>query len=206
VKDLRLNQYEPTREKARAIAKAIEKAIGDIATSTKDVRGFLEEIAAAYAAANRVMRWTTPLGLPVLNAYHKMQIERIEYPVNGKRKRVKWCTGNLPDVRPGKAKSAITANFVHSADAALLHAVALAAKAEGIEIVTVHDCFGCLAPHARRLNEILREQLIKIHEHDWLKAVHDTARQDLPNATLPDIPQRGNLDPNLVRHSFFAFN
>ena len=207
LKDLRLNQYELSHEKSRAIAKAVSNAIEELATSTKQVRAFLEGIAGAYAASNKVMHWDTPLGLPILNAYHKMKFERVSYPVNGKRRLVKWCTGNTDDVRPGKAKRSVTANFIHSCDAALLHAVALAAKAEGIEIVTVHDCFGTIAPHARRLNEILREQLIELHtKHDWLKAVYDTARQELPDATLPEIPQRGKLDPNLVRDSFFAFN
>jgi DNA-directed RNA polymerase len=205
LKDLRIN--EPNHNKSRKIAKAIIAAIEDIATSKKEVRDFLESVAAAYAASNQIMRWDTPLGLPILNPYYEMIIETVSYRVNGKRQRVNWCVGNTDNVLSRKATQSVTANFIHSCDAALLHSVALAAKAEGIELVTVHDCFGTIAPHARRLNEILREQLIKLHtEHDWLQEVYATTRKELPGANLRNLPVKGSLDSRLVKHSFFAFS
>ena len=204
-KDLRIEW--PSYKKCRKIAKAVFTAIEEIATSTKDVRAFLEGIAAKYGAANKVMRWSTPLGLPILNPYYGMIIEEVSYKIAGKRKHFDWCVGNTDDVRSSKAIQSVTANFIHSCDAALLHSVALAAKAEGIELVTIHDCFGTIAPHARRLNEILREQLIKLHtQHDWLQEAYERARRELPGANLPNLPRKGMLHPRSIQNSFFVFS
>ena len=204
-KDLRIEW--PSHDKCRKIAKAVLEAIEKIATSTKEVRAFLEGIAAAYSKSNQIMRWDTPLGLPILNPYYVLRTEIVSYRVNGKRQRVNWCVGNTDEILRNKATQSFTANFVHSCDAALLHSVALAAKAEGIELVTVHDCFGTIAPHARRLNEILREQLIKLHaEHDWLQEAYERARRQLPGVNLPNLPEKGSLDLQSVKPSFFAFS
>ena len=143
--------------KARKIATAICEAIEATITSAKEVRTFLEKIAGAYADANKPMRWNTPLGLPILNPDDEQIIEDISYRIGGKRKRVTWCTGNTDDIRRRKSIQSVAANFIHSRDARS-HNVALATKANGIELVTIYDCFGTIAPQARRLNEILREQ------------------------------------------------
>jgi hypothetical protein len=60
--------------------------------------------------------------------------------------------------------SAAAPNFVHSLDAAHLIKVVNAAVSEGImDILTVHDCFYCLAPQATRLHEIILEQLADMY-------------------------------------------
>jgi DNA-directed RNA polymerase len=86
--------------------------------------------------------------------------------------------------------------------------VALAAADEKIPMVSVHDCFGCLAPHAARLNEIIRERFVSLHKrHNWLTRVLVSARHDLrTNAELVVLPQLGDLDINEVVKSFHAFN
>ena len=87
--------------------------------------------------------------------------------------------------------------------------VANATAKEAIPLVTIHDCFGTTAPHARRLNEIIREQFVQLHEnYDWLEHVLASAKRDLPKSVhnkLPELPQRGDLDPSGALQSFFAF-
>ena len=88
-----------------------------------------------------------------------------------------------------------------------LQMVAIAAAAENIAMVSVHDSFGCLAPHAQRFNEIIREQFVRLHtQHDLLGAVLESARRTLPRGVeLPALPEKGTLDPGQVLSSFFAF-
>jgi DNA-directed RNA polymerase len=81
--------------------------------------------------------------------------------------------------------------------------VVLAAAAEGIEMVSVHDCFGCLAPHAKRLNEIIREKFVEVHEYDWLGSLRERARRD--GVKLPPPPEKGDLDLKGVLQSEHAF-
>src|SRR5262245_19768763 len=128
----------------------------------RDARDFLEELAKQCAEAGKPLRWNTPLGLPVINRYHRPKMDRIHVPMRGRRKRVNFVTGNEEGIDKTKAANAAAANFVHSVDAAHLQFVSLAAAAEGIDMVAVHDCFGALAPRAARLNVIIREQLIRL--------------------------------------------
>jgi DNA-directed RNA polymerase len=87
-----------------------------------------------------------------------------------------------------------------------LQLVALAAAKEGISMVSVHDCFGCLAPRAERFKEIIGEQFRKLHESYLLAEVWESARQDLSAAAkkkLPPIPERGNVE---LEPWYFAFS
>jgi hypothetical protein len=65
-----------------------------------------------------------------------------------------------------------------------------------------------LAPHAARLNEIIRERFISLHKrHNWLTGVLVSAKRDLPkNTKLPTSPPLGDLDIDQVVKSFHAFS
>jgi DNA-directed RNA polymerase len=193
---------------AHKLAKAAYDVIEETMPAAKEVRNFLEKIAKVCTERNEVLRWETPLGLPVLNAYYKPIIKTISVTIDGKRRRTNLVTGETKDVT-STAKTSVTANFVHSSDACHLHMVTNATMEEAIPSVTIHDCFGTTAPHAKRLNEIIREQFVQLHEsHDWLEQVLASAKRDLPKFAhhkLPELPKRGNLDLSGALQSFFAF-
>ena len=154
------------------------------------------------------MRWETLLGLLVLNAYYEPIIDTISVKIDGKRRRTELITGDTDDIHT-KANTSVTANFVHSFDACHLHMVANAVAKEAIPLVPIHDCYGFLAPHAKRGNEVIREQFVELYEgYNWLEQVLLTAKRDLPKSVhdkLPKLPPRGNLDLAGVLQSFFAF-
>jgi DNA-directed RNA polymerase len=86
--------------------------------------------------------------------------------------------------------------------------IALAAADVKIPLTSVHDCFGCLAPDAERLNQIIREQFVLLHKrHNWLTGVLVSAKRDLPkNTKSPTSPPLGDLDIDRVVKSFHAFS
>ena len=144
--------------------------------------------------------------MPVINRYHEPEIKIIPVSLKGRRRRVKLAVGDKPAIAKKKATNAVTANFVHSIDAAHLQFVALAADREGINLVTVHDCFGATAPQAARLNEIIREEFVRLHKrHNLLIAVREAARRDLRVKELPPIPAIGSAEIEDVLGSFHAF-
>jgi DNA-directed RNA polymerase len=194
---------------AHKLAKAAYDVIEELMPTAKTLRSFLEKIAKVYTECNKPMRWETPLGLPVLNAYYEpLPSQRFSVTIAGKRRRADLITGDTDDVDNGAWRKT-TANFVHSSDACHLHMVANATAKEAIPLATIHDCFGTIAPHARRLNEIVRQQFVQLHEnYNWLEQVLASAKRDLPKSVhnkLPELPQRGDLDPSGVLQSFFAF-
>jgi DNA-directed RNA polymerase len=155
------------------------------------------------------MRWDTALKLPVVNAYYEpIPPQRFSVKIDGKRRRANLIMGDTDDVGT-KAITSVTANFVHSSDACHLHMVGNAIAKEAIPSVTIHHCYGFVAPHAKRGNEILREQFVELHEgNHWLEQVLLSAKRDLPksaDAKLPKLPERGNLHLAAVLLSFFAF-
>ena len=192
---------------AAELAKATYRVIEDMAPMAKAVRDWLERLATICAKQDKPLRWTTPLGLPVINEYHPPDVRTISTKINGVRRRTNLTVGDLPRIKTNEAVQAITANFTHSADAAHLQFVALAAAKEGIPMVSVHDCFGTIAPHARRFNEIIREQFVHLHEqHDLLVDLLASAQSDLPkHVKLPPLPQRGFAKIADVLKSFHAF-
>jgi DNA-directed RNA polymerase len=156
---------------------------------------FLRRLASLLAKENKLLGWTNALGLPVINAYFKPDIRRLGISHRGRRWQFRFTVGDTTEVKKGKAANAAAANFTHSVDATHLQMVATAAAKEGIPLATVHDCFGTIAPHAARLKEIIPEQFVRLHEHDLLGEILQSAAADLSKgAELPEPPERGTLD------------
>jgi DNA-directed RNA polymerase len=182
---------------AHKLARAVYDAIEELMPAAKAVRDFLEGVAKVCAKYSIPLRWTTPLGLPVLNAYYDPDVETYSVTINGRRRRTSRAIGDTDDINSRASANAVTANFVHSCDACHLHMVALAAAKENIPLATIHDCFGTVAPRARRLNEILLERLVRLHSRNLLNELREAAKRDLPkraHAELPELPKIGSLD------------
>ena len=189
---------------AQKLAKAIDAAIRDLIPGAVEVREFLEDMVREYNKAGKQFRWETPLGMPILNCYLDPDIRTITTVIDGNRHETNWVVGDTDRIQPRKAVQGVSPNFVHSIDATHLHMVALAAKAEAIEVACVHDCFATIAPLAIRLNQIIREQFVLVHKHNWLEAVLDRARRDplLKNMKLPTLPKMGDIMIQPSEHAY----
>jgi DNA-directed RNA polymerase, mitochondrial len=204
-----------TTQDARQIAQAIYKTIGDMVPSAKAVMTFLRQLTKLYANEGKPLRWPSHLGQPIINCYYEPEEKDIEVKLPARsptgvrywrRRTVTMVIGDTDEFRTKKARNAAPANYVHSLDADHLKLVALPAKSEGIAMVSVHDCFGSLAPRFKRFNDIIREQFEVLHEPNLLEALLSSARATLPqNIKLPKAPERGTYDLKDVRgapHSF----
>ena len=169
------------------------------------------------------------------NAYYESNDRRIELPGRGDGERGPThiiAEGHLPDVIENECRRGGPANFVHSMDATHLAKTMLAAAAEGIDMLTVHDCFACTAPNARRMREIITCELAALYtnanpladlvstnlkrvyahvehreqggkrEPSWFYAA-DAGKKPKRVVWLPPF---GTLDPASVRQSEYAFS
>jgi DNA-directed RNA polymerase, mitochondrial len=192
---------------ARGLALAIDAAIRKLAPRTVEAGGFLKQLVDVCTAHGIALSWTTLDGVPVLNHYYRPDMVNYNFPLDGKRVRVWWAKGDTDEVRGAKARNSVTANFVHSMDATHLRMVARGAKADGIDMLGIHDCFACLPSRARRFNQIIREQFVQLHEHDaLLQVLEETRRRLPPDVVLPSPPPKGTLDVSQVRNSEKAFS
>jgi DNA-directed RNA polymerase len=182
------------------LADALYGLIGENAPKAVAAMEFLQAIAEIGAEYKESIRWTTALGFPVVNAYYEPDKKRI----GGRQLRRTFVIGDKDKIHKDDAMDGIAANFIHAADAAFLQLIAIAAKKEGIPMVSVHDCAGTLAPRAGRLNEIARDQFERLHGRNLLNDILRATQLRLPKtAQLPNPPPIGNLALEQVAQSFF---
>jgi DNA-directed RNA polymerase len=182
---------------AHKFAKAIFDAMEELMPAAKAVRDFVEKTASVCAKYNVPLRWTTLLGFPVVNAYYDPITETYSVKIGDHRRRTNAIIGDTDEVKRARSRNSATANFTHSVDACHLQMVALVARQINIPLATIHDCFGTLAPHVGQLEEILLEQLRRLHGRNLLNEFRESAKRDLPKRAhdeLPELPKFGNLD------------
>ena len=202
---------------ASKIADAIYRAVEHEVPQARAVRLFLQRLAWLYAKENKLMHWTTPFGLPVINLADKSKTKRKSKIRHGIRRQTKLAIGDTGKVDKYAARRGVTANYTHSMDAATLHLVAYLMAGLGIGIVPVHNSFGTLAVDAAQLNWTVRDAFALIYERfyptrhpvtgeemrvfDHLLSI---AAKDLPGVKLPEPPRFGALNVGRIRHSSHA--
>jgi len=149
------------------------------------------------------IRWTTPLGMEVEQPYRNATRHQVTTILQ--RIHINKQSENSP-VSARRQVNGFAPNFVHSLDASHLMCTAIACHDEGITFAGVHDSFWAHAADADRLNEILREQFILLHETPALQLLYDQLRDRYSKIDFPEPPKCGSLDLEAVRRSDYFFS
>jgi len=150
-----------------------------------------------------VVSWVTPLGLPVTQPYRKfgttmvktvLQTVQVEmghdkHPANSKRQR-----------------SAFPPNFVHSLDSTHMLLTAVKMDRMGIDFTAVHDSYWSHACNVDVMNDTLRGCFVDLYSQPILENLREDFITRYPNINFPEIPDRGELNLELVRQSAYFFN
>lgn len=183
-------------------------AISKVVCSASQAMNWLKEASQIMSKAGIPIRWTTPVGLPVLQHSPKTKTGKIDIYHRGTRMQV-----NVRDVRPGidskRQANSIAPNFIHSMDGSHLMAVANECATVGIiDLAVVHDSFAVHAPFIYKLRSILRDTFADQYTADRLAILREELAAQLPAdkaALLPALPSLGSLDINDVRQSDYLF-
>jgi DNA-directed RNA polymerase len=163
------------------------KAIEEKLPGAMETREYIQDLARRCLEHGKFMEWTTLSGFPIVNRYTKSKIRRVRLPFSGQSVTI---AGGYTD-KPLKQKTinSIVANVVHSSDAAHLALSVLWAMDEGItNIMTIHDCFGTVAPDVRRFGQIRRWELAKMYlSHNTLARLRDNLPPGTNDLLLPDF-------------------
>lgn len=120
------------------------------------------------------VEWTTPLGLPVVQPYHK--------PLNKPIKTILQCMNLADSADPSQPADvrrqvmALPPNYVHSLDSSHMLMTASACRQEGIAFAAVHDSYWSHACDVDKMNAILREQFVALHKPNLLEKLYDEWR------------------------------
>jgi DNA-directed RNA polymerase len=194
---------------AHYMASAIWTAVNKVLIKAGEAMRWLQDVASIAASENLPIRWTTPVGFPVMQLYPELKARRVRTAIHGKIiKMILNEEQESPDKR--RMSQGIAPNFVHSADAAHLMLTVVRAKQEGLSsFAMIHDSFGTTAGETETLYRVVREAFVEMYEEvDVLEQFKEEIAERLPDEareTLPPIPGTGNLSLSAVCDSRYCF-
>lgn len=182
-------------------AKVTLNALGEMFQAARSSMKWLGDCAKVIASKNEPVRWTTPLGLPVVQPYR-----------NSERHLIRTSLQVLALRREGRSvavkhqKTAFPPNFVHSLDGSHMMMTAIACRKAGLQFAGVHDSFWTHACDVDRMNKILREQFVELYNVPVLENLLESFQTSFPMLTFPPLPERGDFNLREVLDSPYFFN
>lgn len=153
--------------------------------------------------AGQVVQWTTPLNLPVLQNYRNRKNSKIT-TILQRIDLIQEHEGFKPSVR--KQVNAFPPNYIHSIDSTHMMMTATECAKLGIDFAEVHDAFWTHAATMSKLQDVIKEQFVKLHEIPLLDALHSELQEQHPSLELPPPPPQGDLDLSQVLRSRYMFS
>ena len=172
---------------------------------------WFQETAKVFSRANLPMKWTTPIGFPVMQDYRYLNKFKVKTSIAGSmvyttlRRQM-----DRKDTR--KMASAASPNIVHSLDGAIACATALYCKMDTKPIpnlMMIHDSFATTPNRIDDLHRIIRQVVVDLFSGDYLELLYkeflDQLPEDLQSKIKPP-PKRGSLDITSVKNSRYFFS
>ncbi|WFG40883.1 RNA polymerase [Paracoccus phage ParKuw1] len=186
------------------LSKVLWRSISKVVIAARAAMDWIQRCARILAKHDEPMIYTTPVGFPMVQFAPNIEQTRIAAQIGG---RVKLTINTeMPGVNQYKASSGSSPNLVHSVDAAHMHMVVAEGARQGLtHFAMIHDDFGVHARHVDLWHSIIREQFIKLHGETDVLAEFKRQQEERTGLTLPDLPERGNLDLEAVRKSLYFF-
>jgi DNA-directed RNA polymerase len=190
------------------LAKAIWMSVNVVLVKAGEAMKWLQSAASIAASEELPVRWTTPIGFPVMQSYPDLQLRRVKTSISGK---LVYLTMYKEKDKLNKSKmsSAISPNYIHSCDAAHMGLTVVRASQEGLtNFAMIHDSFGTTAGDAQELYRIVRETFIEMYDQDVLENFRDEITSYMSPAkkkAVPELPTRGTLDLSNIIDSSYCF-
>uniref|UniRef100_G3SFZ1 DNA-directed RNA polymerase n=1 Tax=Gorilla gorilla gorilla TaxID=9595 RepID=G3SFZ1_GORGO len=155
-------------EASHYLVRQVFKSLQEMFSGTRAIQHWLTESARLISHTGSVVEWVTPLGVPVIQPYRldsKVKqigggIQSITYTHNGDISR-------KPNTR--KQKNGFPPNFIHSLDSSHMMLTALHCYRKGLTFVSVHDCYWTHAADVSVMNQVCREQFVRLHSEPILQ-------------------------------------
>lgn len=108
--------------------------------------------AAQIALTGNCVDWVTPLGLPVIQPYHRETTESISTPLQTVSSSHYFDYTQIPNLT--KQKGGFPPNFIHSLDSSHLMLTALRCQKHQMTFASVHDSFWSHACDVDLMNKV----------------------------------------------------
>lgn len=205
----KLKKLEIPRDKlftmSRDLSGLVLESIGEVCGRANDLFTWFEEAGRALCKHDPMkgIRWVTPLGFPVIQPYRRWGKCTIRTAMQ--RITLAYRMDEV-EVHLARQVQGITANWTHSQDASHCLMTGAESRRRGLAFGCVHDSFWSLAEDIDELNEISRDQFVKLYAGDPIAELAAYWREHWPGVDLPDPPARGQLEINGVQASTYFFS
>nr|CBL69149.1 RNA polymerase [Nuphar advena] len=182
-------------------AKTTLTALEEMFQAARAIMSWLGDCAKVIASENEPVRWTTPLGLPVVQPYKKKGRCLVKTSLQ-----VLALKRETDKVMIKRQRTAFPPNFVHSLDGSHMMMTAVACKKAGLKFAGVHDSYWTHACDVDEINRILREKFVELYEQPILENLLEGFQKSFPKFSFPPLPDRGDFDLKEVLQSTYFFN
>ena len=185
------------------LANKVMGSIADLCPGATAAMKCLRGWAKTITDAGRIVEWTTPMGLPVVQNYVRRGKQEVNTTLG-----IMYVRKDLSQTTPkaGKQIQSFPPNFVHSIDACHMMETAVACRSRGVEFAAVHDSYWTHAGTADEMNEILRSEFVRLHEDNQLGRLWDQFCMRHPGLEFAAPPLPGSLDLSLAAQSKYIFH
>jgi DNA-directed RNA polymerase len=186
------DQFKGPWVAAEYLVRPLKAALAETLIKAVEITNWLRQCAKLLGKKKRGLSWVVPTGFRVTNHYPKLE---------GHRVRTALITLETLRPKPGgkidltEAANGIVANLVHSLDAAHMMLTVCELYAKGLrDFAMVHDSYAVHAADVDVMNQVLREQFIRVHTEFTLAKFAARLREEAPGIPIPDPPELGTLD------------
>lgn len=183
-------------------AKTTLEALGEMFKEAKGIMNWLAECAKLVASENEAVKWSSPLGLPIVQPYRKPGWKQVKTSLQTFSLR----NDNDQPVFVQRQKTAFPPNFVHSLDSTHMMMTALACGEVGLCFAGVHDSFWTHASDVDKMNQILRVKFVELYGQPVLENLLKSFRKSFPGVEFPSVPDRGDFQLEEVLKAPYFFN
>ncbi|XP_036703374.1 DNA-directed RNA polymerase, mitochondrial isoform X3 [Balaenoptera musculus] len=205
-------------EASHYLVRQVFNSLQEMFSGTRSIQRWLTESARLISHTGSAVEWVTPLGIPVIQPYHRDSKVMIKGGLQSLTFSSSVDTSQKPNTL--KQKNGFPPNFIHSLDSSHMMLTALHCYRKGLTFVSVHDCFWTHAADVAVMNQVCREQFVRLHSQPILhnlsrflikrfcsdprtsKSIWVSRLMD----TLLSVPKAGTFNLEQVKHSTYFFS
>jgi DNA-directed RNA polymerase len=188
------------------------KAVAELVPSSLLLRDWLQDVSDALSKANLPIEWRAPItGLAVVQENYKYKTKTVQATYLGKRFSPSLRIDSQTELSAQGQRSAITANFIHSLDAAHLVITMNKLLDEGVgRFGCVHDSYIALASDMDLLSRLTRWAFVELHQGNIMESFFETSCVGLPEDVREclrrNMPEQRGLSLEHVADSPYLFS
>jgi len=153
------------------------------------------------------IEWTSPMGFPIRLGVQTPSRSKVQTLMSGAPS---WQTlmdkPKAGELSARATNRSITANLVHSFDAAFVHAITCRSATQGAQLLVNHDCFAAIPSRSSWLHHTLHDELRVMYMPDWLSDITAEIQAKTGIEKLPAPPMVGDLCPGEIGQNPYCFS